>query len=380
MNVTDFRARVLAAIQAVKRRQPDAYLHLVYAPELADPLGLVNDDRRDTAHLLAMNGTKMTWPREAWPRLITLDCRRIAAYLLENDPALDDPLLEASITQAHAELFLGGGVDVMATNDDPSFAANAVCGWVVTPETALQVASRINQVSTPSRELVFQPGEKYRVDRRWVHWYQPECFSALWPTLAAEERKALLGPALWLTHTETGDLQRFSTDPTDAPAPHENHSALLKLRVVQWEAMDDAPIVKQLTKKWQALCEEQQRPLPKDASAQLHRYVKAARDQHLDGSDLALIVMTAVQLEPGAIETPEFRQMVEQALRNGTSLCDGLANLPESFWERHALAEPQPGIYTSPATDNGLPTQRVQREFRRLWRQAPSSSLFPSPD
>lgn len=370
MNVTEFRTRVLAAIQEVKRDQPDAYLHLVYAPELADPLGLVNDDRRDAAHLLAMNGMKMTWPKEAWPRLITLDCRRIAAYLLENDPALDDPLLEASITQAHAEVCLDGGVNVMATNDDPGFAANAVCGWVVTPETALQVASRINRVSTPSRELVFQSGEKYRVDRRWVHWYQPEYFSALWPTMEDEERKALLGPALWLTHTVTGDLQRYSTDATDAPGPFENHSALLKLRVAQWEAMDNAPIVKQLTKKWQALCEQRQRPLPKDAAEQLHRHVKAARDHGLDGEDLALYALLAVRLIPGATQTPVFVQMVQQVRARDGSMREGMRSLPDDFWEHYVLSD-DPQAHAQAQADDAREVRLARRIIHR--------SLFPAP-
>ena len=341
MKLTDFRARVLAALQAGKAQRPGAGIHLVYAPELADPLELVKDTRRDSAKLTGRS-TGVQWPDEAWPRIVTLDCMRVAAYLLEQDAGLDDPLMEASITQAHAEVWLGAGVQSIVTNDAPEHAENAVCGWIISPEDAVTIARRINGWSAPVREPIEQPkpGQRFRSDRRWLRWYQPDHFAALWPTLTDEQQGALLGPALWLAHTPTRELRAYAAgEQVTATEPAWSRSGSLK--VVQWKKLDNVPLVTQLTQQWSGMLEAEGARLPDDVSEQLHRHVAAGQAQGLGGENLLLYVLVAVQLVPGATDAPEFMQMIRFAVDRDASLREGLRTLPDAFWERHTLEQLQ---------------------------------------
>lgn len=326
MNITEFRAAVLEQLTAAKAAMPDAHIHLLYAPELADPLQLVDDGKREAARIRPLF-MQTHWPEKALPRLVTLDCRRVAAYMLETDPALDDPLLEASITQAHAELHLGNRVQPVLTNDSPGMAERSVCGWIVSPESAKAFAARINWQSG-------QPHPRHR--SRWVRWYMPDHLNALWPTMSAPQRQALLGQATWLAHDAMGWLFRYTADaipqgetavdPQDAP----------RLTEQQWQTADNVPVVTELTRAWQRLCDAEGRPLPADATQRLHRHVAAARRLGLDAENLALYAMTVAQLPEGAAQAPEFVEMVRQIVSRGGTLVSGLRELPEDFWQRHA--------------------------------------------
>jgi hypothetical protein len=177
--LADFRRQLLAAIHEAKARQPDALVHLLYAPELADPLELADDARRDTAMLRHPLETP-AGPKQSQPRLVTLDCRRVARYLLETDPGIDDPLLESSITQAHAETILGESVQRVLTNDVPGLSEGSVCGWIISRDTASPLAARINACSN-----LFDTQQ----GRRWIRWYAPACITGLWPGLSDENER-----------------------------------------------------------------------------------------------------------------------------------------------------------------------------------------------
>lgn len=339
MNVTDFRAQILAAIHEAKTKQPDAHLHLLYAPEMADPLELINESKRNVASIYPPMGTPK-WPKEAWPRLITLDCRRVASYLLETDPSIDDPLLESSITQAHAEIHLGQHAQTILTNDDPGMAESAVCGWVVSPESALDVAARINLHSG-----LYHPKRKHE----WVHWYQPAYIGTLWPALSAAQKLALLDDGVWLVHDVVGRLQRFSAD----PVPEASERARTRhFNIAQWDTADNVLVVTELTKKWHALCVAEGSTLPHDANQQLNRHVQAARSHGLDTEDLAVYVLAAVQLLEGATQSPEFMHLIHQVHERGSKLRDTMRHLPDSFWERYlpiASANAPPPRHTAQA-------------------------------
>ena len=74
-----FRKPLIEALRAVKAQQPETLLHLLYSPELADPLTLIDDARRETALIRPPSlATHIITPqKQNLPRLITLDCLRI---------------------------------------------------------------------------------------------------------------------------------------------------------------------------------------------------------------------------------------------------------------------------------------------------------------
>lgn len=328
MSEISFRQRLLVAIEEAQVRQPGMQLHLLYAPELADPLALVQDDRRSSSLLRTPLVAALPDARTA--RVITLDCRRIASYLLETHHSIDDPLLESSITQAYAEIYLEGGVQSALTNDDFGMAEGAICGWIISADTAQQIASRVNGMSSLSGA-----GQRPRL----VRWYCAGSLSTLWPTLTSGQKRSLLGDAVWLLHDASGDLQRYVADrpqPSDeAGQLHQVH----RLSANQWQRIDNMPVVKVLAESWAAMCEEEGMSVPPDAHSQLHRHVQAAQEHKLDAENLMLYVMTAVQLPLGAMQSPEFTHMLRQVSNDGQPLREGLQRLPDQFWKRYEPAK-----------------------------------------
>jgi hypothetical protein len=322
MGLADFRRQLLSAIHEAKARQPDSHVHLLYAPELADPLELANDERRDTAMLRhpleAPEGLQ-----ESQPRIVSLDCRRVASYFLETDPGIDDPLLESSITQAHAECFLGEHAQRVLTNDLPGLSEGTVCGWIISRETASALAARINACSN---QFDAQHG------RRWIRWHDPACITGLWPGLSDDQRRALLGDGVWLALDVAGRVQRFAADPSaGAPAQH----GMRRLDISQSKIADNLLVVADLARKWQSLCAADGKSLPPHADAQLHHHVQAAQAHRLDAEDLAAYVLLAVQLHEGATESPELLHVLRQARERGIKLRDVIAKLPDRYWQRH---------------------------------------------
>ncbi len=324
MNEISFRQRLLAAVEEVLVRQPDMHLHLLYAPELADPLTLVQEDRRSSALLRRPFMTELPDSRAA--RVITLDCRRIASYFLESHHSIDDPLLESSITQAYAEIFLEGGVKSALTNDDSRMAEKAICGWVISAETAQQIASRINGMS-----YLGGAGQRPKL----VRWHCPESFSTLWPTLSLCQKRSLLGEDVWLLHDSKGDLQRYIAVRSQTSGEAQEQHQVHRLSVAQWQRIDNMPVVKVLSARWTAMCDEEGTQVPLDGHLQLHRHVRAAQQHKLDAENLMLYVMTAVQLPVGAVQSPEFLYILDQVSCNGLPLREGLRSLPDQFWKRY---------------------------------------------
>ena len=327
MTEAEFRRQLLAAIHDAKASHPDAHLYLLYAPELADPLQLADEARRTQALIRPM-GVEQAWLGETaqLPRVITLDCRRVASYLLESDPGLDDPLFEASVTLAHAEVCLGMRVDTTLTNDDAGHAEGAICGWIVSEESAATIAQRIGSQSRANH-----PGHR----GEWVRWYNPIHLDAVWRSLSAEQRHSLIGHATWLAHDAAARLTAYRAADHDAPERADTSPSARLLDRDQWQALDNAVLVAALARSWQGLCDAEGRTLPADATDQLHRHALAAQRHGLDAQDLALYTMTAVQLPAGATQAPEFLQLVEQVVTRGSDLGDGLRNLPDTFWQRY---------------------------------------------
>jgi hypothetical protein len=335
-----FRTRILESILAALKAHPDAFVHLVYAPELSDPLELVEDARRDVARLTPqMAGAMPRWPveakPEAQPRLVTLDVRRVASYLEATHPALDDPLLEASISRAYAESFEGAGVDSLVTHDAPGLAERAVCGWIVGTQEAGGLSQRLKaqsaalrQAESPSAPFVpASPAE------RWVRWYRPENITTLWPLLDAQQQEALLGGAVWLSLDATRHLKELKAAPSLGVASARGYPVL---KMAQWQALDNVRVVTQLTRQWADWCAGHDRALPADASQRLHRYVQAGRDLGIDGDDLAVYALLGVRLAPGALDDPQLKRLTASALACDAGMRSVLDALPEAFWATYA--------------------------------------------
>ena len=211
-----YRQTLLRAVLAIRAGKPIAHIHLIYTPELQDPLNLVTDTRRETALVHAPTHSKFILPfKENAPRLLTLDCRRVAPYLLETDPALDDPAFEHSITQSHAETCLAQSHDRGLNNDEREFSDRAVGGWLVGTESARTLAARLYNFPSDRRSLV-----------RWTH---PSVLGTLWPTMTSEQRFLLLGDATWLVFDDNSVLQQFAITPGPEVASATMRSTAISL-------------------------------------------------------------------------------------------------------------------------------------------------------
>lgn len=315
-----FRRQVLEAVHAAQAQRAGGYLHLVYSPELADPLQLLDDSRRKTALIRPANLDK-DWNGANFPRLITLDCRRVAAFMLETDAALDDPLFEASIVQAHAEVCLGERANLAVINDNPGPSESAVCGWIASRQDAPTLARRMAHHSYPLR-----PGSYHR----WLRWHNPIYLSALWSTLSPAQQRALLGDACWVAHDPVGELRNRQADMTGVK---ENEvEVTFRPSEEQWQRYDDAPGAAQLVRNWQAQCLQDRATLPPDAIERLYKHLADARRLRLRGDDRAIYAMTLARLPDESARLPEWVALLSRVDRRETTLRDGLSTLPDHFW------------------------------------------------
>lgn len=266
------------------------------------------------------------WPEENVPRLVTLDCRRVAGYLLEFDPGIDDPLLESSISLAHADTFHMQADRSLLMNEDPGLAQSAVCGWIVSSESATRLASRIGSLSSL---------HDAKTRRRLLRWYDPEFMIALWPTLSSAQQHAVMGNADWISCNANKGVLHFKADRQIAPEDPSDQSVHRRLSAVQWQTVDNVAIVSALMLNWKAMSDEQGDLLPDDATQQLHQHVRTGQKHGLDADDLVIYTMTAVQLPPGATQAPEFAEMLSKAAAERVPLRDALQQLPDGFWQRY---------------------------------------------
>jgi len=326
-----FRKPLIEALRAVKAQRPDVQLHLLYSPELADPLALIDDTKRETALIRPPPlATQVIAPQtQNLPRLITLDCLRVAKYLMETDAGLDDPLFESSITQAHAEIVLQQRPDAGAGNDERGFSDLSIGGWLVSPESALTLALRIHHFSQ-----LHSAGQ----GREWVRWTNPVYLSVLWPTMTLEQKQALLGEAIWLVFDVSGQLQRYAADEASSEhGPVPSGYDIRSLDIQQTHTVKNVPFVRDLLPRWQAMCEERGERLPNDAERHLHTQLQAAQAHGLDADSLVICVLTAVQLKRGATQDPEWVKLVRHAGTSGLPLRDEMKRLSDEFWDRWSL-------------------------------------------
>ena len=319
-----FRQALLQAVRNAKRTARHANVHLVYCPELHDPLQLVADETRVTAHMRSPGTQREAASVHAHaPRLVTLDCRRVAAYFLESDPALDDPLFEASITQSYAETCLGDAPAAEIDNSDPHLSGASVGGWIVTQESAHEFSRRLNNFanSGPNRR------------RTAIRWTDRTVMSSLWPTLTKEQCTSLLGDASWFVHDLQGKLHHYAADKF-VQAEHSIPIAT-SLDAVQSQTLQNVALVRELLPKWQEISEQAGTQLPNDAERRLHAYVRAAQTYGLDAESVAIYAMTAVQLKDEATADPEWIKLMTHVAYNGLLLRDLMDKLSDDFWNRY---------------------------------------------
>ncbi|NQE47740.1 hypothetical protein RC52_04440 [Herbaspirillum rubrisubalbicans] len=324
-SLSQFRRTLLDALTSSLRRHGQARLYLLYAPELCDPLSLAEDEVRLPLLIQPAFTSAQRWALNKLPRLILLGGLHEAQGAGETHSALDDPLLEASITQSYAETVLGQRVNVLHTNDDPGQAERAVCGWIISPEVPATLCWRINTVSV---------GVRKDGHRRWIAWYNPACIETLWPILTPGQRLALAGPATWMFHDDLGQFKSIAGVEAGEGALIRPGSQGFHLDDAQWQRLDHVPIVQRLLAQWHVLCLDAAMPYGEQPLQRLHTQVSRARRYGLDGENLSLCVLIAMQMPPEFTESPEFGALLSDAARHGDTLRQRLEDLPLSCWSR----------------------------------------------
>ncbi|MES2320384.1 MAG: hypothetical protein V4631_23145 [Pseudomonadota bacterium] len=322
------RQQLLHEIQLAREADAGMHLYLLYTPELHDPLGLVGDTLRASAVIRPGAALKVVAAQpDRSPRLLTLDCRRVASYLLENDPALDDPAFEASITQCHDEICGAQTRDKLVLNDEGELSEFSVAGWLVSSEDAAALAARLKGFS-------FQ-------NRGWVSWTHPAFVHALWPTMSASQRAAMLGGATWLALSLDGQLCRYAAGAGHSRPDSPAVAVDTALDARQARMVRNVKLVRELLPGWKAICTTQGRRLPANAEQLLHAHVIGAQDHGLDSDSVAMFVMTIVQLNDGASADAEWKSMMRAVADHGYALRDRLADLSYDFWDRYVPADVQ---------------------------------------
>lgn len=317
MNLATHRRHVLDTLRDARSRWPQSRLFLLYAPGYDDSLELAKQEppKRDTA--LVAWGRDLGYKREHYPRVIELDCRRVAAYLLETDPAFDDPLLEETITRTHEELSAPA-----AAPEGNEGSARAICGWLVSPEPAHDIARRFAQASQPT-----EPGT---LRRHWLRWHDPRMMALLWPTLNSAQRVALLGRQMvWVALEANGHLVCFDAS---QDASNEEEPASLAMQEPQWDRARRLGLINQLVEAWR---ERAGQPLPRHATELLHRHAEQAERWGLNGRDLLAFVFEAVELRDGFECDPRMLSVVHETLLAPGTFRDHFNELPPDFWEKY---------------------------------------------
>lgn len=316
-----FRRRLLDALRSARAHWPGAKLYLLYAPGAEDPLGIARGDeppRRVTATVAW--AVSVDTGAHAYPRVVELDCRRVAPYLLENDPALDDSLLEDTISLAYQEVWgltrEPGGIHT------PS---RSLCGWLASPDPAAAIAHHLAEAS---ERLDPATGR-----RAWLRWHDPRTMALLWPGMTDVQRTALLGPRLnWLATDAAGDFMEFSSTAGGAGAT-SGQAPRLSLSAGQWAAMHQLGLVNHLVELWRR---QRGRPLPAQATEVVQREVQRASAWGLDGRDAQVFVLMAVGLRHGFEQDAALRRALDSAARHPGILADLIEELPAEFWSRYA--------------------------------------------
>ena len=311
-----FRRKIIAAIRAALEGDTARYVHFVYSPELIDPLTLLDDAKRETA-LIRPPNLRESLRDSKFPRLITFDCRRVASYMFETSDIFDDPLFEASISQTYAEVINGDVVDLTVINENTGPSVGAACGWIVSRETATELAARIARNSY----LLHPSGV-----RHWIRWNNPIHISILWQTLTSTQKQVLLSDARWIAFDLTRRLRTYKCD--EESREIKDGVSTFKFIDEQWARYEAAPVVGSLVEKMIAADDA----VAEDIVERLYRHLKNARYKGLHREDRRLYAMTLVHVHEGADQVKEWAALVERVLNGETKMRDGLADLSEEFW------------------------------------------------
>jgi Domain of unknown function (DUF4123) len=322
MNLDTYRRHVLDTLRDARNRRPQSRLFLLYLPGYDDPLALAEQEPPQRTTALVPWGKDFGYEPAHWPRVIELDCRKVAAYLLETDPAIDDPLLEETIARAHQ------GLSTPAADPDvDEGSAIAICGWLVSPESAQDIARRFAQASQR-----FHPSTS---SKTWLRWHDPRMVRLLWPTLNSAQRLALLGSGLaWVAPEPTGHLVQFDASPD---ASNETPPKALFMQALQWARVGRFGLINQLVEAWR---ERAGWPLPRHAMELLHRHVAQGQWWGLRGRDLTAFVFAAIELQDGFERDPRLLTVVGRSLLERGTFRDRLDELPADFWVKYECAKP----------------------------------------
>ncbi|MFJ1300611.1 hypothetical protein ACILG0_11630 [Pseudomonadota bacterium AL_CKDN230030165-1A_HGKHYDSX7] len=305
-----FRRDVLETLARLRAAHPEFRLLCMYDPTLADPVGWADDARRAAVPLrhAAAAGSPA-------PRLIEFDCRKVAAYLLETDAALDDPAFEATVTQAYA--YVQAGAQVLP--DDPG---RAFCGWL---HTGLRPRELAERNARASGEIALYGGGRWRL-------HDPRALSHVWHALSVAQREAVLGVGtVWFAIDPEGRPRTMTAGVETTPT---KPIALWNLTDPQRELGRNAGLVNRLLSTWR----QARAVLPSDAAHRLHRRLAHPFAARLDGVDRARFVLATVELQDSF--SADARWVAAFARYEGPgTLGDALAALPAEAYADHLPVE-----------------------------------------
>lgn len=322
--ISNMRAAVLGQLSACLKISPDAQLHLVYLPELSDPLTLAADERRAFA-LIQPPASSLAIRPDQGARLITLDCTKVAAYLLETHPALDDPVLESSITQVWQESAGRAAHDRALHNDEPDLSNLAIGGWIVSNECASVIAQRFRHAAPYYRAS----GHTY-----WVRWFCPDHLHTLWPTLTEPQRVALLGNATWVGIDPFGQIKVYRADySAELASTPSNANKTRQLSRDQILAVEEVPAVRDVVERWRDQAQLEGSALPPDAVIRVQSLIREAKDLGIRGAGLTTYALQALPLQDQARRDPDWLAAIRDLLVEGLPLTELHERLQPQFWQ-----------------------------------------------
>lgn len=301
---SEFRETVIEVLRRARQAHAGTRIFVLYDPGRADPLNWLEDKTRSTLAFPILDIAA-----EKRPRLIELDCRRSAPYMLETDPALDDPWLESSVT--HAYRYVAQAPQPL--EDDPK---RAIRGWFATIDPAIHVVRRFMQTAR------HMPA---RVSGQWA-WHDPAALAHLWETLSSLQKGSLLGPnTTWVGLDAVGRLFGFAAgseaNPISQPA---------QLNARQTERAQRVPMVNRLLGNWY----ESVPRLPDDAIKRLHDRLEHPWARGLDGPDLAAFALATIELADSFGQDSRWQGVMQEPRVVG-ALGDALQSLPAEAWTDH---------------------------------------------
>ena len=301
---SDFREMVIGTLRRARQAHAATRIFVLYDQGRGDPLNWLEDKTRSTLVFPILDIVA-----EKRPRLIELDCRRSAPYMLETDPALDDPWLEASVTHAYRYVVEAP----LALEDDPK---RAIRGLFATIDPAIHVVRRFMQTAhhMPTR-----------ISGMWA-WHDPAAVAHLWETMTPLQKGSLLGPnTTWVGLDAVGRLFGFAAGASANPLSQPAH-----LSAQQLERARRVPMVNRLLGNWYASAPR----VPDDAIKRLHDRLEHPLASGLDGPDLAAFALATIELADSFGQDSRWQRLMQEPRAIG-ALGDALQNMPAEAWTDH---------------------------------------------